>query len=286
MKRARSSRGVWTLAALFFVSACAGQAAKPNAGDATPRTADGKPDVTGVWIPEQEQEQVGGLQQVPEVKTNAVESTFISRTGGLYASEIDGYISGKGNRNPPMYRPEYWEKVRYLQANVLTEDPSFRCLPDGVPRMGPPQEILQQGNRVAFLYSIYQRARVPNPYYRVIRLDRRHDPERTLQQTTRGDSVGHWEGDTLVVDTIGFGDETWLDGRHGYFHSTDLHVVERFTRTGKTLKYEVIIEDPTVLLQPWVWAPDTLVRDPNPEAMLQEDFPCSERDNVNVHLRY
>jgi hypothetical protein len=66
-----------------------------------------------------------------------------------------------------------------------------------------------------------------------------------------GDSRGHWDGDTLVVDVVHFTDQTWLD-RSGNFHGEGLHVVERYTRTGPDhLLYEVTIEDPEVFTEPW-----------------------------------
>jgi hypothetical protein len=109
-------------------------------------------------------------------------------------------------------------------------------------------------------------------------MNRPHDPDRVAQETSLGDAVGHWEGDTLVVDTTGFNDETWLTGRQGYIHSTSLHVIERFTRQGNQIKYEVTVEDPEMLVQPWVWAPRTMALNPDPNAMLPEVYPCSERD--------
>ena len=64
-----------------------------------------------------------------------------------------------------------------------------------------------------------------------------------------GDSVGHWEGDTLVVDVTHLNDETWL-ANGGYFHTDALHVVERYTRQGNTLRYEATAEDPNVMTKP------------------------------------
>ena len=72
-----------------------------------------------------------------------------------------------------------------------------------------------------------------------------------------GYTVGRWEGDTLVLDSIGFSDETWL-GRGGYFHSDQMRVVEKFTRTGNQMLYEVTVEDPEVLVEPWVMPARTL----------------------------
>src|SRR5690606_41086449 len=65
-----------------------------------------------------------------------------------------------------------------------------------------------------------------------------------------GHSVGHWEGDTLVIESVGFEPTTWL-ARGGFFHSGNMRVIERFTRKGDQMLYEVIVEDPEVLLQPW-----------------------------------
>jgi hypothetical protein len=85
----------------------------------------------------------------------------------------------------------------------------------------------------------------------VIATDGREQDERQLIQTKyTGHSVGHWEGDTLVIESIGFTPATWL-ARGGFFHSEDMKVTERFTRQGDQMLYEVTVEDPQVLLQPW-----------------------------------
>ena len=72
-----------------------------------------------------------------------------------------------------------------------------------------------------------------------------------------GYTVGRWEGDTLVLDSISFVDTTWF-GRGGLFHSANMHIVEKFTRKGDEILYEITIEDPEVLVEPWVMPPRTL----------------------------
>jgi hypothetical protein len=73
-----------------------------------------------------------------------------------------------------------------------------------------------------------------------------------------GNAVGRWEGDTLVIDSIGFIDTTWI-GRGGFFHSDKMHVVEKFTRHGDAIDYEVTVEDPEVLAEPLVF-PTRVIR--------------------------
>ena len=78
-----------------------------------------------------------------------------------------------------------------------------------------------------------------------------------------GDPVGHWEGDTLVVESVGFNDETWF-ANGGFFHSYDMNVTERLRREGNIIHYQATVEDPTVLLQPWVMSARELELDPDP----------------------
>ena len=92
-----------------------------------------------------------------------------------------------------------------------------------------------------------------------------------------GYTVGHWEGDTLVLDSISFVDSTWL-GRGGLFHSDQMHVVERFTRQGDALLYDVTVEDPEVLAEPYVYPTRVVRRNPNPDAGL-----VRERGNCEVY---
>jgi hypothetical protein len=89
--------------------------------------------------------------------------------------------------------------------------------------------------------------------------------------------VGHWEGDTLVIDVVGFNDVTWL-AEDGKFHTDAMHVIERFTRDGDGMKYEVTVEDPTVFTRPWIVNPRMLKLNTALDAAIDEDPPCVEKD--------
>jgi len=110
---------------------------------------------------------------------------------------------------------------------------------------------------------------------------RPHDPIKSQDTTWYGDAVGKWEGDTLVIDIVGFNDESWI-GWPGWFHSNNMHVIEKYTRTGNTIRWEATVEDPDVLLEPFHVAPRTVRVNPNPKATLQEDLPCEERDSQHI----
>src|SRR5437660_352922 len=94
--------------------------------------------------------------------------------------------------------------------------------------------------------------------------------------------IANWEGDTLVVDTWGFNSNTWFDQLGGYFHSENMHVIERFHRDGNTLTWTATVDDPDVLLEPWTTTPRVALLNPRPNAMLPESQPCSERDLSHV----
>ena len=118
--------------------------------------------------------------------------------------------------------------------------------------------------------------------------DRKHDPKKAIEATYNGYTVGRWEGDTLVLDSISFVDTTWF-GRGGLFHSANLHIVEKFTRTGNEMRYEITLEDPDVLVEPWVMAPRTLRLNRAPDAgIVPERAYCEvyEEGNVTTQLRH
>jgi hypothetical protein len=251
--------------------------AAPQAQDVpTPRTTDGHPDLTGTW---------GGGGFGGGGGNNAFDEQgnlnlkLNNRKNNPVNGERDSGLSQRysTNNNYPLYKPQYWDKVDYLDVNGNKEDSNFHCMPAGVPRMGPPVRILQTPIDVVFLYR-------EKNQYRVIPIDGRpHDKVNSEDQTYLGDSVGHWEGDTLVVDVIGFNDETWL-AWPGYFHTNKLHVIEKLTRTGNTIRYQAIAEDPDVLVKPWELDPRTLRLNTAKTTQI-EDPPCVESDSANLYTK-
>jgi hypothetical protein len=131
-------------------------------------------------------------------------------------------------------------------ATPDSQDPILNCLPPGVPRIMLipfPMQIVQTPGEVILLFEY-------DHYVRHIFLDRQEHP-RNLDFTWMGDSIGHWEGDTLVVDTVGLNDKTWLD-QVGHPHSDSLHVVERIRRVNRdTLEDDLTIDDPRAYEKPW-----------------------------------
>jgi hypothetical protein len=158
------------------------------------------------------------------------------------------------NEKPPM-TPWAEEKFKAAKPNVgpnsvsITEsnDPILKCFPPGVPRIylirGEPVEIANLPGRVLMLFEY-------DHFVRNIYTDGR-EHAKDLPGTWMGDSTGKWEGDTLVVDTVGFNDKTWLDN-DGHPHTEDLHVVERLRRVNHdTLTIDTTIEDPKAYTKPW-----------------------------------
>ena len=152
-----------------------------------------------------------------------------------------------------------WAKAVYdeRQADLQKHDPESRCLPPGIPRMMAtpfPFQIFQLPDRVLFVFEGGAHM------WRTIFTDGRAHPK-DPNPSFLGDSIGHWEGDTLVVDVVGFNEATWLD-QAGHPHTDALHVVERFTRIDEmTLRYEATIDDPKAYTRPWTtrytipWSP-------------------------------
>ena len=190
-----------------------------------PRTADGRPDLNGIW-------------QV--LSTAAWGITSHNARDGIPAglSVVDG-----GGDIP--YQPWAATKRQENYANRLTDDPVRKCYLPGVPRityMPWPFRIFQTPDHVVMTYE-YAHA------VRIIYTD--GSPHPLPNDFWMGDSRGRWDGDTLVVDTTHFNGRTWLDAA-GNFHSDALHVVERYTPTTEYhIDYEVTIEDEQVFTRPW-----------------------------------
>jgi len=193
-----------------------------------------------------------------------------------------------GNLSRPTYKPEHWDKVQQLDMWTNKEDPVMTCQPLGVPRQGPPRRIYQSDNDVTFLYFGGD-AGGGYGEFRVIPTDnRKHDPQRAIEATYLGYTVGRWEGETLVLDSISFVDTTWL-GRGGFFHSSDMRVVERFTRQGDVLLYDVTVEDPEVLVEPWVIPTRVLRRNASADAgLIRERGNCEvyELEDISSQIRH
>jgi hypothetical protein len=141
-----------------------------------------------------------------------------------------------------------WAKLKFQGNNALQRsEADLRCLPPGVPRimlMARPFEIVQTPNRILFVFE--GGAHV----WRQVWMDGRAHPT-DPNPNWLGHSIGHWEGGTLVVDSVGFNDQTWLDDA-GHPHTEQLHVIEKFSRTDPlAMKYEVTIDDPGAYIQPW-----------------------------------
>jgi hypothetical protein len=144
-----------------------------------------------------------------------------------------------------------WSKAMYdyVQRTQNAYDPEGFCLPPGGPRaFGTPYpvEFLQQKDRIIVIFE--GGAHV----WREIHMDGRPHPQGSaLNPTYFGHSVGRWEGDTLVIDTVGYNERTWL-GFNGFFHTDELHTIERITRPNyDTLRYEVTIDDPGAYSRKW-----------------------------------
>jgi len=131
------------------------------------------------------------------------------------------------------------------RKRMSKDDPEANCLPTGVPRMAPyPWKIVQTPTLIVFLFegNIHS--------YRQIFLDGRTHPK-DPDPTWYGDSIGHWEGDTLVVDSVGFNDRFWFDFA-AHPHTEKLHIVERYRRPDQGhLESDVTIDDPGAYTRPF-----------------------------------
>jgi hypothetical protein len=159
------------------------------------------------------------------------------------------------SNDPPPMTPWGQEQFNANKPNLgprsvslsETNDPIMKCFPPGVPRIylirGEPVEIARIPGRVLMLFEY-------DHFVRNIYMNGRPHPK-DLNPSWMGDSIGKWDGDTLVVDTVGFNDKTWLDN-DGHPHSEDLHVVERIRRVNHdTLMIDTTIEDPKTYTKPW-----------------------------------
>jgi hypothetical protein len=272
-----------TLAALLALAGSAtlvsraadGQSAAPGATGA-PRTADGHPDFSGYWTAGPPPE-AGGLFTMParDASGNIVLNINV-RHGDVANLTNDNVISRRSGNNLPLYKPEHWETVLDNDLNGNINDPYNSCMPAAPPRLGPPARIIQTPTALVLQYTvIFHRNEV-----RIVPIGPRTHPV-DRDGSWEGDPVAHWDGDTLVIETIGFNDQGWI-GPEGYVHGYDLKVVEKLRFDGNAVLYDATAEDPEYLQQPWVLPTQRLNRISNPAYRIEPSPPCSERDNKHM----
>jgi hypothetical protein len=256
-------------------------------GKTTPRAADGHPDLSGFW------NDTAGLGNNIAGRGGDGSVLFDFAGAGLNedgatSSSTPGKPNDYGtdfykNLSQPPYKPEYAAKVKKIAdetfgvANAL--DPQYTCNPLGIPRSWSAMHIVQTPQVIALLYES-----APGVAARLIYTDGRGHPK-DLDTSFMGDSVGHWEGDTLIVDVAGLNDETWLGGgfagpRYASLHSDKEHVVERWTRTGDDLRYEATVDDPVMFTKPWVISPRRIRHAGADDQFLE--LICEDHDSSHV----
>ncbi len=263
------------------VTLCAALAALPALAFQVPRTPDGHPDLNGIWQALNEANY--------DLEAHTARPALAVRSGpygpvpakevlalGAVGAVPPGLGVVEGGEIP--YKPEARAQQQENQENWITSDPEIKCYLPGVPRatyMPYPFQIFQSASQIFIAYE----------YAGAVRNIYMEDPGPAPVDSWMGQSAGHWDGDTLVIDVTGLNDRTWFD-RAGNYHSDALHVTERYTRTSPdVIQYEATIEDPEVFTRPWKIAMP-LYRRQEANAQLL-DFKCAEfvEELMYGHLR-
>ena len=202
---------------------------KAPAAQGATKTADGVPDFSGVWE--------------GHMPASARKWAGYSFTGDI--PEMTPW----GKAQYEMTKPSWGPRAVVDSTDMVnpTTGNEIGCFPTGVPRIYVhpfPFEILQVPDRVVELFEF-------NHFVRQIYTNSSHEHSKDLDPSWMGDSIGWWEGDTLVIDSVGFNDKTWLD-RAGLPHSDQLHVIERISRPKReTLIVHITIDDPKTYIKTW-----------------------------------
>jgi hypothetical protein len=226
------------------------KAGKPNLSARAPKTSDGKPDLSGIW------------QSIPPT----------GPSGGVNTEGIGPdlrHFIVPPNEIAPML-PEAAAIYKNRSERLGAGRPSESCLPHSIPDMmlvSRPFKIVQNRGLTLILYEFATR-------YRQILSDGRGHPKQ-MNPAWFGYSVGKWDGDTFVVDTVGFNDKSWLDDV-GHPHTDALHTIERFRRTSfGNMTANITIDDPKAYAKPWTL---TIQFRLLPDTELIEDVCDNEKD--------
>jgi hypothetical protein len=237
---------VVVIASLVLVAPAVAQTPPGNAAlprpAATPRTPDGRVDLNGVY------------QSSPK--------------RGEWDASAPGQGGGPQNE-PPSLLPAARQRAQELLNRRSIDDPTAYCLPSAGPRMTGvilfPIQFVQTPGQVVIIYEYFNAVRI-------IPTDGRPHPA-DAEPTYQGDSVGRWDGDTLVVDVNNFKEGNWLAA--GIVSSDKLHITERYTRIDKDqLNYEAVIEDPELLAKPWTIRRTLMLR----EGVRVREYVCAENN--------
>jgi hypothetical protein len=229
-----------------------------------PRLGNGVPDLNGTW------DNGSGIdflrpQKLPD---GSICITGCPPAPGAAASAPRAFPQP----DRPKYKPEVSAKVKDFEKRQVDMDPVLRCKSPGLPRIGPPDKIVQLAHEIVFLYED-----VSGAFFRIIPVDGRKHRE-DADESYLGDSVGRWQGDTLVIEAVNFNEDTWLTD-DGAFHTNELRVVETLTHRGDTIEWQATAYDPKVLAEPWKVQPRSMTLS---KTELLEPVPCVEQDLKHV----
>jgi hypothetical protein len=216
------------------VAASPAQTRATAAAKAIPRTAEGKPDLNGIW------QSMNTANW--DLEDHSAQAGPVVAAGAIGAEPAGMGIIEGSSKIP--YKPEAMKQRDENFRKRAKEDPEVKCYLPGVPRatyMPYPFQIVQSNGDMLFNYAYDSATRVV--------MMAKHRPAEL--DTWMGTNNGHWEGDTLVIDVTGFNGRAWLD-RAGNFGGDSLHVVERYTMLdANTIDYEATLDDPDTYTQPW-----------------------------------
>lgn len=244
---------------------------KANLAAAAPRGRDGKPDISGVWIPQ--------ASPIPEMLAAMIDDAARESRPSLgsemptkyFINVLADFKKGQGPLTPAAAKAE-----SQIDSTVISkDDPGYHCLPTGMPMVDTipsPIKIVQSPGLFLFLME-------ENSVFRQIYMDGRKFPE-DMEPAWLGYSWGRWDGDALVVETAGLNDRTFLDAS-GHRHSEDLKITERFHRVNfGTMELQMTLDDPKTFTKP-VTFKYNLVLLPDTDLI---EYNCSEDEKDLKHV--